>query len=68
MLLNALWLALRQIFRNPMRSLLTVLGIVIGLFGMIFVCAAYPVYHYIIKKEREKIAPEIIKLTDELMK
>ena len=50
------------------KAMAMVLGIVIGLFGMIFVCAAYPVYHYIIKKEREKIAPEIIKLTDELMK
>lgn len=50
------------------KAMAMVLGIVIGLFGMIFVCAAYPVYNYIIKKEREKIAPEIIKLTDELMK
>lgn len=33
MLGNALLLALRQIFRNPMRSILTVLGIVIGVAG-----------------------------------
>ena len=28
----------------------------------------YPVYNYIIRTERKKIAPEIIRLTDELMK
>lgn len=43
-------------------------GIVIGVIGIALVSAAYPVYNYVIKKEREKIAPEIIRLTDELMK
>ncbi len=47
-------------------SLLT--GIVIGVIGMIIAALAYPLYSKIIKKEREKIAPEIIRLTDELMK
>ena len=45
-----------------------VLGVVIGVVGIGLVCAAYPVYNRVIKKEREKIAPEIIRLTDELMK
>lgn len=43
-------------------------GILIGIIGIVLVCVAYPVYNLIIKKEREKIAPEIIRLTDELMK
>lgn len=44
------------------------LGIVIGLIGMIAVALAYPLYTHITKKERERIAPEILRLTDELMK
>ena len=43
-------------------------GIFIGLFGIGLVCLAYPVYNKTLKKEREKIAPEIIRLTDELIK
>ena len=43
-------------------------GILIGMIGIVLVCVAYPVYNAITKKEREKIAPEIIRLTDELMK
>lgn len=43
-------------------------GIVIGVIGMILMCLAYPLYNLILKKEREKIAPEIIRLTDDLMK
>lgn len=43
-------------------------GILIGIIGIVLVCVAYPIYNRIIKKEREKIAPEIFRLTDELMK
>lgn len=43
-------------------------GIVIGLIGMGIMGAAYPVYNYVTKKERQRIAPEIIRLTDELIK
>lgn len=42
-------------------------GIVIGLFGIAVVSLAYPLYTRIVKKERERIAPEIIRLTDELL-
>ena len=43
-------------------------GIVIGVIGMIGVCLAYPVYQAVTKHERERIAPEIIRLSDELLK
>ena len=41
-------------------------GIVIGLIGIGSVAAAYPVYSRITKKERERLAPQILKLTEEL--
>lgn len=43
-------------------------GIIIGVVGLIGLSMALPVYNYITKKQREKLAPEILKLTDELMK
>ena len=43
-------------------------GIVIGVAGLLAIAAAYPVYTHITKKQREKLAPEIMRLTDELMK
>ena len=50
------------------RDMGMVIGIIIGVLGIILLSCAYPVYNREIKKEREKIAPEIIRLTDELMK
>ena len=49
-------------------SLAMVIGILVGVAGMILVALAYPVYNRILKKERQRIAPEILRLTDELMK
>ncbi len=43
-------------------------GIFIGIAGMIIAMLAYPLFISITKKEREKIAPEIMRLTDELLK
>lgn len=43
-------------------------GVLIGIIGIAVIIAVYPVYCHIIKKERAKIAPEIIRLTDELSK
>ncbi len=45
-----------------------IVGIVIGMIGIIMVICAYPVYNSIVKRERARIAPEILRLTDELMK
>lgn len=50
------------------RETAMLIGIVIGIVGIVFVGLAYPLYNRIVKKEREKLAPEIIRLTDELMK
>ena len=49
-------------------DLAMLIGVPIGIVGMVLVCLAYPVYNRTVKKEREKIAPEIIRLADELMK
>ena len=56
-------------------------GVIIGVIGLVLVLAnypmykkiaglsvAYPVYIHVTKKEREKIAPEILQLTDELLR
>ena len=45
-----------------------VIGVVIGVVGGILASLAYPIYNAILKARRKKIAPEIIRLTDELMK
>ena len=44
------------------------IGIIIGVAGLVLVALAYPLYNRILKKERERIAPEILRLTDELMR
>ena len=49
-------------------GLLFVPGIVIGLAGIFLMTLAYPLYKKITEKERRKIAPEILRLTEELMK
>lgn len=44
------------------------IGILVGIVGIVLVGYAYPVYNRVLKKERERIAPEILQLTEELMK
>ncbi len=47
---------------------LTALGIVVGILGIIAMLPAYPLFLYTMQKEREKVAPEILRLTEELLK
>lgn len=42
-------------------------GVIIGSVGIAGMGAAYPLYTAITAKERERLAPEILKLTEELM-
>ena len=40
-------------------------GVVIGCIGLAGVAATYPIYNHIVKQDRDKIAPEILRLTEE---
>ena len=48
-------------------SLAMIFGIIVGLIGLAMVAAAHPIFNWVLKTEREKIASEILKLTDELL-
>ena len=50
------------------KVLAMVIGILMGLVGAVGVALAYPLYNFITKKERQRIAPEILRLTEELTK
>ena len=41
-------------------------GVLIGCIGLAGVAATYPIYNRIVKQDRERIAPEILRLTEEL--
>lgn len=45
-----------------------VIGIIVGIAGMVPVALAYPLYNWVLKKQREIIAPVILRLTDDLLK
>ena len=44
------------------------IGIPVGLLGLVLAALAYPLYNRVLTKQREKIAPEILRLTDELLR
>ena len=44
-----------------------VIGILAGLLGLVMAALAYPVYNIVLKKERQRIAPEILRLSEELL-
>ncbi len=43
-------------------------GVAVGVVGIIGVLAAYPIYNHMVKRKRAELAPEIMRLSDELMK
>lgn len=43
-------------------------GIMIGIVGIVGMIATYPIFARVTKKRREKLAPKIMRLSDELMK
>jgi hypothetical protein len=50
------------------RDMAMVIGIIVGIIGGILASLAYPIYNAIVKAKRKELAPEIIRLTDELLK
>lgn len=52
---------------NLAGNLAMLIGIVMGVTGMALAALAYPVYNRVLQKERQRIAPEILQLTEELM-
>ena len=50
------------------KDMAMVIGIITGIVGGVIASLAYPIYNAIVKTKRKKLAPEIIRLTDELMK
>lgn len=48
-------------------NLALVLGILLGVSGLVLVALAYPVYNRVLEKQRQRLAPEILRLTDELL-
>ena len=66
--IGALLLGIGMCCTMVWQDMLLIPGIAVGIIGIITVCLAYPLYNRTLKKERERIAPEIIRLTDALMK
>ena len=45
-----------------------IIGVAVGLVGIVLVSVAYPLYNRVLKTQWEKIAFEILRLSDELLK
>jgi len=65
--IGALLLGLGMSCTMVWKDTLMLPGIVIGVIGLAGVALAYPLFHSITKKQREKLAPEIMRLSQELM-
>ena len=46
---------------------LLVIGIAVGLAGLLLTALAYPLYNRVLKTQRAKIAPNILRISDELL-
>ena len=57
-----------SILMGVVGCLLFIPGVIIGVIGIVAIAAAYPLYSRITKKQRQKLAPQILKLTEELSK
>ena len=57
---------LGDVFRSHTAAL--AVGILIGIAGGVLASLAYPIYNAVIKAKRKKLAPQILRLTEELMK
>lgn len=47
-------------------ELTAMIGIAVGVVGIVLSCLAYPLYNRKLQKERKKIAPDILRLSEEL--
>jgi len=65
---GALILGLGMSFCMVWTDALFVPGILTGGTGIAVLALAYPLYNRILRKERARIAPEILRLTEEMMK
>ena len=45
-----------------------VIGILVGILGLILIALAYPLFNAVLRKERQRIAPEILRLSEELLR
>lgn len=43
-------------------------GIPLGVAGIVMIAAAFPLYKCLVRRQREKFAPQILQLSDELLK
>lgn len=43
-------------------------GVIIGLFGLAVLGCAYPVYQRTLEQEKSRVAPEILRLSEELLR
>ena len=49
------------------RATASILGVAVGCFGGALAALAYPIYKSIVKRMKKKLAPEIIRIADELL-